>query len=449
MMPKDNVKFRCQACGYITTKWMGRCPDCGTWNSITEEPSIKEHTRVIQDTEPIPLSDVSFSEDTRVSTGIKELDRVLGGGVVAGSVVLIGGDPGVGKSTLLLQTMAGLLKDISTVGLYISAEESAQQVKLRSNRLGIDIRNILVLPETRIEKILHYMDRIKPALVVVDSIQTIYTETLSSAPGTVAQVRECSAKLTVAAKRYNIPLFIIGHVTKEGAIAGPRVLEHIVDTVLYFEGDKSQAFRILRAVKNRFGSTNEIGVFEMTDSGLKEVKNPSELFLSGQETAAPGTVLTATLEGTRSIIIEIQALVSPTTFGMPRRTSIGVDVHRSNLLIAVLEKIGGLQLGLSDIYVNVIGGLRVFEPAVDLAVATAIATSFRNTAIDRETIFIGEIGLSGEVRAVSQIETRLKEAEKIGLKKAIIPQANLNSRISTTMQLWGVKNVKEVLEMTR
>ncbi len=448
-MSRDIVKFRCQACGYVTTKWMGRCPDCGTWNSIIEEASIKGHTKIVQDVEPIPLSDVSFSEDTRISTGIKELDRVLGGGIVSGSVVLIGGDPGVGKSTLLLQTMAGLLRDSSAVGLYVSAEESAQQVKLRSNRLGIDIKNILILPETRIEKVLDYIERIKPALVVVDSIQTIYTETLSSAPGTVAQVRECSAKLTVAAKRYNIPLFIIGHVTKEGAIAGPRVLEHIVDTVLYFEGDKSQAFRILRAVKNRFGSTNEIGVFEMTDSGLKEVKNPSELFLSGQEAPSPGTVLTATLEGTRSIIIEIQALVTPTTFGMPRRTSIGVDVQRSNLLIAVLEKIGGLHLGLSDVYVNVVGGLRVFEPAVDLAVAMAIATSFRNATVDRDTILIGEIGLSGEVRAVSQIETRLKEAEKIGLKKAIIPKTNLSSRISTTMKLFGVKNIREVLEMTR
>ncbi len=440
--------FICQACGYSSQKWMGRCPDCGNWNSMVEEWQTEKATVVEPSTSPISIRDVTAAETGRFTTNLDEFDRVLGGGVVPGAVVLIGGDPGVGKSTLLLQVSEGLVRGYSGQGgkgfpvLYITAEESVEQVKMRADRIGISSSQIFVLSETRLESIIHHIKELQPRLVVIDSIQTIYTDSLSSAPGTVAQVRECSARLTLLAKQSALPMFIIGHVTKEGAIAGPRVLEHIVDTVLYFEGDKYQAYRILRAVKNRFGSTNEIGIFEMTDTGLREVLNPSELFLSPHSEGTPGTILTVTIEGTRPLLVEIQALVSPTVFGMPRRASIGFDLQRLNLLIAVVEKIGGVQLGVSDVYLNVVGGLRIYETAVDLAVASAIVSSFKNIPINRQTVVIGEVGLTGEVRPVSQIERRIKEAKKLGIRKAILPASVEVDGI----ELIRVNRVTEVFE---
>ncbi|MEC4685898.1 MAG: DNA repair protein RadA [Nitrospirota bacterium] len=447
-MSKTKTVYTCQACGYTSLKWLGKCPDCAAWNTFVEEVTgRKSGSRSLPATSPTPLSEIILNTDNRISTHIGELDRVLGGGVVAGSVVLIGGDPGVGKSTLILQAMAQLLRDGSEKCLYISGEESASQLKLRASRLGIDSDNILVLSETSLEMILGVIKETEPAVVVIDSIQTTYSEELQSAPGTVGQVRECSARLMIFAKKHNIPTFIIGHVTKEGAIAGPRVLEHIVDTVLYFEGDRSHSFRILRTVKNRFGSTNEIGVFEMTDSGLMEIENPSELFLRERPADAAGSVATATIEGTRPLIVEIQALVSPTTFGVPRRTSIGVDSQRVNLLIAVLEKIGGLHLGLTDIYVNVVGGLRIAEPATDLPIILSIASSLREIPLPNDLFVFGEVGLSGEIRAVNQAEVRLNEGEKIGFKKAIIPESNLRRlKHNTSLQVTGVGDIHEAIE---
>ncbi len=448
-MAKNKTFYRCQACGAVSVKWLGRCPDCGQWNSFVEERShekVKGSDRTEQ-SHPLPLKEIQYQKDRRVSTGIGELDRVLGGGVVSGSLVLIGGDPGVGKSTLLLQAIDGFVRELKGKGLYVSGEESAQQIKLRAERLGINSEDILVMSETVIENIISRACECNPSMLIVDSIQTVYTEDISSAPGTVGQVRECSYKLMNFAKQFNVPTFIIGHVTKEGALAGPRVLEHIVDTVLYFEGERSSSFRILRAVKNRFGSTNEIGVFEMTHRGLREISNPSELFIQNSFQDEPGAVYTATIEGTRPIIVEIQALVSPTVFGMPRRTSIGIDYQRVNLLIAVLEKIGGVQLGMSDVYLNVVGGLRVMETAVDLPVILAITSSFRDIPIDGKTIVFGEVGLAGEIRLVSQIETRLKEAEKIGFNRAIVPEEALR-RIGSgvSIELVGVRDISSALE---
>lgn len=388
------------------------------------------------------LTEIVVEAGGRTSTGIGELDRVLGGGLVAGSVVLVGGDPGIGKSTLLLQAVSGL-KSV----LYVSGEESPEQIKMRAERLSVHSGSVMLLPETSLENVLDSASELNPGAIVIDSIQTMYTEGLESAPGSVGQVRECATKLMFYAKRSGSPVFIIGHVTKEGAIAGPRVLEHIVDTVLYFEGDKGHPFRILRAVKNRFGSTNEIGVFEMSDSGLREIKNPSELFLSERPIGVSGSVVVSSIEGTRPLLVELQALVSPTTFGMPRRTSIGVDFQRVNLLIAVLEKIAGLHLGGMDVFVNVVGGLRLSEPAVDLGILVAIASSLREAPIGADVLVFGEVGLSGEVRAVSMAETRLREAAKIGFKKAIISHTNaerLKERFGLVIS--PVKTISEALE---
>ncbi len=447
-MGRAKTVFRCQSCAYAAPKWLGRCPDCGSWNTFVEESGARSPARMTPHAAgTVPLSEISLGEQRRISTDIDELDRVLGGGVVPGSVVLVGGDPGVGKSTLILQALAGVLRKSGGRGLYVSAEESATQLKLRATRLGLDSGAILVLSETSLEVVFAEIERIRPEIVVVDSIQTIFTEELLSAPGTVGQVRECSARLMTLAKRQNIPTFIIGHVTKEGAIAGPKVLEHIVDTVLYFEGERSHSFRVLRAVKNRFGSTNEIGVFEMTDSGLLEIRNPSEVFLRERTADASGSLATATVEGTRPLIVEIQALVSPTTFGMPRRTSIGVDNQRVNLLIAVLEKIGGLHLGLTDVYVNVAGGLRIVEPASDLPIVLSIASSLRELVLPSDLFVFGEVGLSGEIRAVSQAEARLKEGEKMGFKRAIIPEKNLKRiKPDTDLLITGVKDIHEAME---
>ncbi len=443
-MPRSKILYQCQSCGHSSPKWLGKCPDCGAWNSFTEEQRVANLTRQ-KTAEPVVLSEISASTGVRYSTGIKELDRTLGGGVVMGSVVLIGGDPGIGKSTIILQSLKGLTK-LGKV-LYVSGEESPEQIKIRADRLNIKSSDIILLPETSLEGIISTAQKINPKVIVIDSIQTIFSLELPSAPGSVGQIRECATKLMFMAKKNNIPLFIIGHVTKEGAIAGPKVLEHIVDTVLYFEGDKGNPFRILRAVKNRFGSTNEIGVFEMQGSGLKEVDNPSELFLSERPENVPGSVVTVSLEGTRPLLVEIQALVTASNFGVPRRTAIGVDYNRINLLVAVLDKRLGLHLGGMDIYVNVVGGLKIDEPAIDMGIAAAIASSFKNKIIEAGTFTFGEVGLSGEMRAISQAATRIKEAAKLGFKKGVVPSNNTGRVTGSDIEIIGVKNVEEAIQI--
>ena len=468
-MSKIKTVFQCQACGYASPKWLGKCPDCGAWNSFSEEKQSPKALKSFGASEPQPLSRIIGGKEKRTAVGINEFDRVLGGGLVNGAIILIGGDPGIGKSTLLLQAVAkivnsqeskvkGQISDtklqISNSGLrtvlYVSGEESPEQIKLRAERLSIDSDNIMLLPETLVENIIRTAEDLRPSAVVVDSIQTIYTEELTSAPGSVGQIRESAAKLMFFAKRSEIPVFLIGHVTKEGAIAGPRVLEHLVDTVLYFEGDRGHPYRILRTIKNRFGSTNEIGVFEMTDEGLIEITNPSELFMSERPLGASGSTVIATMEGTRPLLVELQALVSPTTFGMPRRTSMGVDFNRVNLLIAVLEKKAGIHLGGMDVFIHIVGGLKILEPAADIGIISAIVSSFREMPMDAKTFLFGEVGLSGEVRAVAQSEARLKEAAKIGFKKAIIPKNNaerLKNDLGITIV--GVRNVEDVIENIR
>lgn len=461
-MSKIKTVFQCQACGYASPKWLGKCPDCSAWNSFAEEKESPKTLKSFSSTEPRPLSKIIGGKEKRIPIGINEFDRVLGGGLVSGAIILIGGDPGIGKSTLLLQAVAkittpptpplnkgghgGVRSELKTV-LYVSGEESPEQIKLRAERLSIDSDNIMLLPETLVENIIRIANDLRPSVMVIDSIQTVYTEELTSAPGSVGQIRESAAKLMFFAKKMEIPVFLIGHVTKEGAIAGPRVLEHIVDTVLYFEGDRGYSYRILRTIKNRFGSTNEIGVFEMTDAGLAEIENPSELFMSERPTDVSGSTVIASIEGTRPLLVEVQALVSPTTFGMPRRTSMGIDFNRINLLIAVLEKKAGVHLGGMDIFINIVGGLKILEPASDLGIIAAIVSSFKEVPIDSKTIFFGEVGLSGEVRAVAQAEARIKEAAKIGFKKAIIPKNNFD-RIKDNLGLntIGVKDVEEVIE---
>ncbi|MBA4349567.1 MAG: DNA repair protein RadA [Thermodesulfovibrio sp.] len=449
-MSKIKTVFQCQACGYASPKWMGKCPDCGAWNSFAEErqtpKSLKSTGRYNTVSAPQPLSAITGGKDKRNSTGINEFDRVLGGGLVNGAIILIGGDPGIGKSTLLLQAVSKMAEKSGAV-LYVSGEESPEQIKLRAERLSINSDNILILPETVIENIINIAGDLKLSALVIDSIQTVYTEEMTSAPGSVGQIRESAAKLMFFAKRANVPVFLIGHVTKEGAIAGPRVLEHIVDTVLYFEGDRGHPYRILRTVKNRFGATNEIGVFEMTDNGLIEIKNPSELFISERPLNVSGSTVIASIEGTRPLLVELQALVSPTTFGIPRRTSMGVDFNRVNLLIAVLEKKAGIHLGGMDVFINIVGGLKIIEPASDLGIIAAIISSFREMPIDSKTFLFGEVGLSGEVRAVAQAEVRLKEASRIGFKNAIIPKGNAE-RLKNNFGLIvaGVKNVEEAIE---
>ncbi len=450
-MPKVKTFYQCQSCGCSSPKWLGKCPECGSWNSFVEEKTAPpsrhpSSAHSFGKTEPIALGSVTGAAEQRISTRIREFDRVLGGGVVSGSVVLVGGDPGIGKSTLLLQAISGLSAGSGKM-LYVSGEESPEQIKMRADRLSINSENIILLPETSLEGILDAAVKLSPEVMVVDSIQTVYTQEFLSAPGSVGQVRECAAKLMLFAKRSNIPVFIIGHVTKEGTIAGPRVLEHIVDTVLYFEGDKGHSYRILRTIKNRFGSTNEIGIFEMSDGGLREVDNPSELFLSERPLNVPGSTVVASIEGTRPLMVEMQALVSQTSFGMPRRTAIGVDFNRVNLLLAVLEKRSGMHLGGMDVFINVVGGLKILEPAVDLGIIATVASSAREVPIPPSTFVFGETGLSGEIRAVSHAEARLKEAAKIGFRKAVIPYGNAEKvKNHQSLELIGVRNVEEFLE---
>ena len=453
MKAKTKTIYVCQSCGTQSPRWMGKCPDCGQWNTMVEEriekPKDIGSSKRRTGPEPLLLGDIETKDEDRFITKIGELDRVLGGGIVTGSVVLIGGDPGIGKSTLVLQ----MLKQVSELrgkALYVSGEESPAQIKMRALRLGVKTENLYVLSETQLEDVLHAADELQPQVLVVDSVQTIYTSELPSAPGSVGQVREVAGRLMVHAKRTGIPTFLIGHVTKDGAIAGPRVLEHIVDTVLYFEGDKGHAFRILRAVKNRFGSTNEIGVFEMKESGLAEVANPSEIFLAERPSDATGSVVVSSLEGTRPILAELQALVALSKLNMPRRTCIGVDFNRVSLLLAVLEKRIGMHLMGMDVFVNVVGGLAIDEPAVDLGIVAAVASSFREKPINAQTVVMGEVGLAGEVRGISQAEARIKDAAKLGFTRCILPTINVEkmekTAISQKMELMGVRSVDEAME---
>ena len=438
--------FFCQNCGHEENKWLGQCPMCKEWNTFVEEKVSSTKTSDVKDrkeTQIVTLSSVSTEEDERMQTTIKELDRVLGGGIVPGSLVLVGGDPGIGKSTLLLQVCQKLSSMKKNV-LYISGEESLKQIKLRANRMGEFSDHLYLLCETNLDIIKGVIERQKPDMVVIDSIQTMYNEEVGSAPGSVSQVRESTNILMQLAKGLNISTFIVGHVTKEGTVAGPRVLEHMVDTVLYFEGDRHASYRILRGVKNRFGSTNEIGVFEMQKSGLVEVENPSEYMLNGRPEHAAGSVVACAMEGTRPMLMEIQALVCKTNFGMPRRTSAGIDYNRVNLLMAVLEKRLGLPLSEYDAYVNIAGGIKMNEPAADLGIVMAIISSYKNRPIPEETIIFGEVGLSGEVRAVTMPEQRVTEAKKLGFKTCIIPYVSAEAvKDVEGIQVIGVKTVKE------
>lgn len=422
--------FFCQECGYESTKWQGQCPGCKAWNTFVEEPAqIVKGVRTQnsgRELKPVALKEVSLTEQSRVSTGMKELDRVLGGGIVRGSLLLVGGDPGIGKSTILLQVCRNLSAAHHKV-LYISGEESLQQIRMRAGRIGEFTDDLLLLCETNLEDIRTTIERCKPEMVVIDSIQTMFSGEVTSAPGSVSQVREATSVLLQIAKGLDITIFIVGHVTKEGNVAGPRVLEHMVDTVLYFEGDRHASYRILRGVKNRFGSTNEIGVFEMRSDGLVEVENPSEYMLSGKPQGASGSVVACSMEGTRPVLLEIQALVCHSNFGIPRRTAAGTDFNRVNLLMAVLEKRLGMNLSTCDAYVNIAGGIRMTEPAIDLGIVLAIISSFRDKAIADDVLAFGEVGLSGEVRAVSMAEQRVLEARKLGFHQVILPSVCMPS----------------------
>lgn len=450
-MAKTKTKFVCSECGYESPKWLGKCPECNQWNTFIEELEQRiTGSKLVEAgnvSKPLALKDIEVTNENRVSTGLMELNRVLGGGLVNGSLVLVGGDPGIGKSTLLLQ-MAENLGQIGLNILYVSGEESASQIKIRAERMGVKTPNIYLLAENNMENIGFVISENKPNILIIDSIQTMYNPALTSAPGSVSQVRESTLSLMRMAKTTNTTVFIVGHVTKEGSIAGPRVLEHMVDTVLYFEGDSHLSYRILRGVKNRFGSTNEIGIFEMSDIGLREIENPSQMLLSGRMKGEPGSCVTAAIEGTRAMLVEVQALTSYTNFGMPRRNSAGVDYNRAILLIAVLEKRVGMQLGNSDAYINVVGGIKLSEPAADLGILAAIASSFRNKEIDEGTIIIGEVGLAGEVRAVNFMEKRINEALKMGFKTCIIPRNNIAGlKDKYNMNIIGVQNVNEMLDI--
>ena len=447
---KKSIYF-CQNCGHEESKWLGQCPMCREWNTFVEEMvTVSKGTaakNTVREAEVVTLSSVSTDQEDRMQTEIEELDRVLGGGVVPGSLVLVGGDPGIGKSTLLLQ-VCKRLSDQGRKVLYISGEESLKQIKLRANRMGTFSDHLLLLCETNLETIRQVIEREHPAVAVIDSIQTMYSEEVTAAPGSVSQVREATNTLMQIAKGLNITIFIVGHVTKEGTVAGPRVLEHMVDTVLYFEGDRHASYRILRGVKNRFGSTNEIGVFEMRETGLEEVPNPSEYMLNGRPEDASGSVVACSMEGTRPILMEIQALVCRSNFGMPRRTAAGTDYNRVNLLMAVLEKRVGLPLSNYDAYINIAGGIRMNEPAIDLGIVMAIVSSYKNQSISPGTIVFGEVGLSGEVRAVSMPEQRVAEARKLGFKTCIMPQVSKDMLKKVEgIEVIGVKSVNQAMNL--
>jgi DNA repair protein RadA/Sms len=451
-MAKRKTSYVCQQCGFTNPAFFGRCPECSAWNSMVEvvEVPVSSTSGNAKRLEPVrvqALSEVGSANLDRIPVPIEELDRVLGGGLVRGSLILLGGDPGIGKSTLVLQTAAGLASAERKV-LYVSGEESAQQIKLRADRLGVPGDHLLVLSETNLEVVFDAAEEVKPGLLIIDSIQTAYLDDLNSAAGSVSQVRECTARLMQWAKPRNIPVLIVGHVTKEGAIAGPRVLEHMVDVVLYLEGERHHHYRILRGVKNRFGSTDEVGVFEMADAGLREVRNPSEAFLEERSGNSAGSTVAVTMEGTRPILVEVQALSSTTAFGLPRRSGNGLDANRLQLLVAVLQKRVGLPLQGQDIYANVVGGLKIAEPAADLPLTLAIASSFRDKAVDPRLVAIGELGLSGEVRSVNHLERRLIEARRLGFTRAIVP-ANLGRRSGSFgegLELIRVSTLQEALQ---
>ncbi len=443
--------FFCQNCGHEESKWLGQCPVCRQWNTFVEEKVTPAkgngQTRSLQEAEVVTLASVRTDTEERTRTGIAELDRVLGGGIVPGSLVLVGGDPGIGKSTLLLQVCQRLSARKLKI-LYISGEESLKQIKLRANRMGEFTEELLLLCETNIEIIRSVIEKQKPALVVIDSIQTMYSEEVGSAPGSVSQVREATNIFMQIAKGMGISIFIVGHVTKEGTVAGPRVLEHMVDTVLYFEGDRHASYRILRGVKNRFGSTNEIGVFEMRQDGLREVENPSEFMLNGRPEHASGSVVACSMEGTRPILLEIQALVCRSNFGMPRRTAAGTDYNRVNLLMAVLEKRLGLPLSSYDAYVNIAGGIRINEPAVDLGIVMALVSSYKNRPVSEDVLVFGEVGLSGEVRAVNMPEQRVSEAKKLGFRTCILPAVSVDAvKNIQGIKVMGVRSINEAIDL--
>jgi len=452
-MAKAKSVFFCKECGAESPKWMGQCPACKAWDSMVEEPVAPKAKGLklpaagtVKKAVPEKLSEIKSHEDTRLITGIEEFDRVLGGGIVDSSLVLVGGDPGIGKSTLLLQ-VCRILAAMKTDVLYISGEESVRQIKMRADRLGKFDGDPEILSENNLDNIEELIVEKRPKVVIIDSIQTMFREDIAASPGSVSQVRETTGSLLRLAKGYGVTIFIVGHVTKEGVVAGPRVLEHMVDTVLYFEGDNSSDYRVLRAVKNRFGSTNEVGVFEMRQDGLREVKNPSEYMLAGTPVGEPGSVITATIEGTRPIMLEIQALCCQTSLNIPRRTSVGIDYNRVNLLMAVLEKKMGLKLSFCDAYVNVAGGMKVNEPALDLAIVMAILSSYTNKPLGEKTICFGEVGLTGEIRGVSQAEQRVAEAKQLGFEQIILPKVNMKTVKDCGLKLTGVGHVTELMRL--
>ena len=449
-MSKGKSRFVCQNCGAVSPKWLGKCLDCGAWNTFVEELEAKpEKAKTLNiggEGKPVKLKDVVSGSEERFSTQIRELDIVLGGGIVGGSLILVGGDPGIGKSTLLLQ-VANNIAHQGKVVLYVSGEESIKQTKIRAGRLGADSESVYIVAENNIERIKFHVESLNPEVLIVDSIQTVYTPEVVSAPGSVSQVREATNQFMNIAKKFGVCTFLVGHVTKQGAIAGPKILEHMVDTVLYFEGEGHNLFRILRSVKNRFGSTNELGVFEMTGRGLIEVDNPSKIFLSGSETNAPGSIVVPALEGTRTVLVEMQCLVSHTSYNLPRRMAIGIDYNKLVLLTAVLEKKVGMSLYEQDIYLNVVGGVTIDEPSADLAIVMAVASSHRDVIVPKDMIIFGEVGLTGEIRAVSQVQQRINEAAKMGFKKAIIPHANLEGLSRPDdFTVIGLKHIGEMLK---
>lgn len=445
---KKQILFVCHQCGFKSRKWLGKCPECGQWDSLIEEKQALRDTLPRKVIPAQPLSHAEGPPTSRLVTGISELDRVLGGGVVPGSVTLVGGDPGIGKSTLILQLLSALAAKDSKV-LYVTGEESAEQIRMRAQRLAVSRENIYLATENCVESIQVMAGEVQPALLAVDSIQTMYSQEVAASPGGVSQVRESTARLVALAKGSGLPIILIGHVTKDGAIAGPRILEHMVDTVLYFEGDRGQVFRILRTVKNRFGSTNEIGVFEMKETGLAQVENPSALFLAERPKNVPGSVVLPSLEGTRPLLVEVQALVSPSSLGTARRTAIGADPQRLALLTAVLEKKLGVTLYDHDIFLNIAGGIRIDEPALDLGVVVALLSSLYEKPVSPDTVVCGEVGLAGEIRAIGQLDMRLVEAQRLGFKTFLIPATNrqqLDKKLLRTMQVIGIKTVQEIVE---
>lgn len=454
-MAKIKTKYVCQSCGYENPKWLGKCPECMKWNTFVEEIEDKSsksnhrETFVIDKSsqKPVNINSITIKHEERFSSGINELNRVLGGGIVRGSLVLVGGDPGIGKSTLLLQVSESVAQSGKKV-LYISGEESESQIKMRAERLNAKSENLFIMAENNLNIIEHNLEGFDPDLIILDSIQTVFTPDIASAPGTVSQIKEGTSRFMRISKKMGISTFVVGHVTKEGSLAGPKIMEHMVDTVLYFEGERYNTYRLIRAVKNRFGSTNELGVFEMSEKGLQELENPSKALISEKPENASGSVIVSTVEGTRPMLLELQALVSPSSFGIPRRTATGIDFNRVNLLLAVLEKRAGMQIQNQDVYLNIVGGIKINEPSMDLGVILAVASGFRNIPISGEVAVTGEVGLTGEIRGVSYIEKRISECRKLGFKKIIIPKSNYEAvKDVKGIEIWPVENVRQAINM--